>query len=113
MFDIILSFTDDEVDNENIVKDATDTDEHKGGAANEKVNESGGDEKSGPNNEEHEEKKNGGDDEEEQEGGDDEHEHPDVNDIRFDDPDQEKETLIFMRTWLMEHAEYKQEDTQD
>ncbi|KAI3821463.1 hypothetical protein L1987_09031 [Smallanthus sonchifolius] len=55
--DVVENILDDEVDNENVVKDATATDEHKGGAANEKVNESGGDENSGTNNEEHEEKK--------------------------------------------------------
>ncbi|KAI3815895.1 hypothetical protein L1987_15578 [Smallanthus sonchifolius] len=51
------------------------------------VNETDGDEKLGTNNEEHEDKKEGGDDEEEQEGGD-----------RFDDLEQEEETLIYCRT---------------
>ncbi|KAI3816337.1 hypothetical protein L1987_16030 [Smallanthus sonchifolius] len=88
--EVVENILDDKFDNENVVKDATPTYENKGG-------------------EEHEETTIGGDDEEEQEAGENEHEHPGVND---DDPNQE-EALIFMRTWLMEHAGYKQEDTQD
>ncbi|KAI3744507.1 hypothetical protein L1987_57590 [Smallanthus sonchifolius] len=100
---IVENIVDDEVHNEGGVKEATDTEEYKGGVANDQVNESDV-EKAGTNNEEHEDKK---------EGGDDEQEHPLVTDIRFDDLDQEEETLIYCRTWLMEHAGYKQEEIQD
>ncbi|KAI3774190.1 hypothetical protein L1987_48735 [Smallanthus sonchifolius] len=41
---VVENILDDEVDNENVVKDATPKDKNKGGAAYEKVNESGGDE---------------------------------------------------------------------
>ncbi|KAI3755053.1 hypothetical protein L1987_54846 [Smallanthus sonchifolius] len=82
-------------ENEEVVRDEVVVENilEEGGAANDNVNESVN-EKSVPK---HDEKEQEGDDDEEEQEGDDEAE----------------ETIIFMRTWLMEHGGYKQEDTQE
>ncbi|KAI3742211.1 hypothetical protein L1987_59891 [Smallanthus sonchifolius] len=92
-YDKEVKTTDEIKENEEVVMDENVVENIPGGAANDNVNESvGGEYKSGPK---HDEKEQEGDYEEEQEGVD------------------EEENIIFMRTWLMEHGGYKQEDTQE